>query len=156
MQLFDYYISRLMLCLVVVILIVGILCRKKRKWDQPVELLVSTRFAVPFSNVGTFSGMPLLGVAPVPSTFLSNPLAVSGTAVTPIFQQQAALVVSRQNQVWKLRWWLLHKENLSSPNIYMRNNNDYSNSFFCILWICLKKCHLQIYISLGVFCSLIR
>ena len=88
-----------MLCLVVVNLIVGILCRKKRKWDQPAESLVSAGFAIPFSNVGTLSGMPLPGIAPVPGTFLSNPLAVSGTVVTPIFQQQAALVVSRQNQV---------------------------------------------------------
>ena len=99
MQLFDYYISRLMICLVVVILIVGILCRKKRKWDQLAESLVSIEFAVLFTNVGALSGMPLLGVAPVSGTFLSNSLAVSGTAVTPVFQQQATPVVSRQNQV---------------------------------------------------------
>ncbi|XWS44396.1 hypothetical protein CRYUN_Cryun15aG0041500 [Craigia yunnanensis] len=72
--------------------------RKRRKWDQPAESLVSAGFAVPFSNMGTLAGMPLPGVAPVPGTFLSNPLAVSGTTVTPVFQQQAAPVVSKQNQ----------------------------------------------------------
>ncbi|XP_022774583.1 protein RIK isoform X2 [Durio zibethinus] len=73
--------------------------RKKRKWDQPAEALDSAGFAVPFSNTGTLAGMPLPGVALVPGTFLSNPLAASGTAVTPIFQQLAAPVVSKQNQL---------------------------------------------------------
>ncbi|XVF16750.1 hypothetical protein REPUB_Repub10bG0059100 [Reevesia pubescens] len=72
--------------------------RKKRKWDQPAEALVSVGFAAPFSNMGTLTGMPLPGIAPVPGTFLSNPLATSGTAVIPVFQQHAAPVVSKQNQ----------------------------------------------------------
>ncbi|XP_039011758.1 protein RIK-like isoform X2 [Hibiscus syriacus] len=53
--------------------------RKKRKWDQPAEAFVSAGFAVPFSNIGT--------------------LAASGIAVTPFFQQHAAPVVSKQNQI---------------------------------------------------------
>ncbi|XWS32964.1 hypothetical protein CRYUN_Cryun22dG0036300 [Craigia yunnanensis] len=72
--------------------------QRKRKWDQPAEALVSAGFSVPFSNLGTLSGMSFPGVAPVPGTFLSNPLAVSGTAITPVFQQHAAPVVSKQNQ----------------------------------------------------------
>ncbi|XVE68294.1 hypothetical protein DITRI_Ditri09bG0056000 [Diplodiscus trichospermus] len=72
--------------------------RKKRKWDQPAETLASAGFAVPFSNIGTLAGMALPGVAPVSGTCLSNPLAANGTAVTPVFQQPAALVVSKQNQ----------------------------------------------------------
>ena len=76
-----------------------ILCRRKRKWDQPAEALVSAGFAVPFSNMGTLAGMPLPGVTPVSGIFLSNPLATSGAAVNPVFQQHAAPVVSKQNQV---------------------------------------------------------
>ncbi|XP_052877224.1 protein RIK isoform X2 [Gossypium arboreum] len=72
--------------------------RKKRKWDQPAEAFVSAGIAVPFSNMGTLAGMPLPGVAPVPGTFLSNILAASGAAVTPVFQQHAAPVASQQNQ----------------------------------------------------------
>nr|KJB40923.1 hypothetical protein B456_007G082800 [Gossypium raimondii]KJB40924.1 hypothetical protein B456_007G082800 [Gossypium raimondii] len=72
--------------------------RKKRKWDQPAEAFVSAGIAVPFSNMGTLAGMPLPIVAPVPGTFLSNILAASGAAVTPVFQQHAAPVASQQNQ----------------------------------------------------------
>ncbi|XVF58428.1 hypothetical protein PTKIN_Ptkin07bG0066100 [Pterospermum kingtungense] len=72
--------------------------RKKRKWDQPAEGLVSAGVAVPYSNMGTLASMPLPGVALVPGTFLSNPLAISGPVVTPVFQQHASPVVSKQNQ----------------------------------------------------------
>ncbi|KAK6255918.1 hypothetical protein SCA6_017223 [Theobroma cacao] len=72
--------------------------RKKRKWDQPAEAMVSAGFAVPFSNLGTLGGIPLPGVAPVTGTILSNPLAASCTAVSPVFQQHAAAVVPKQNQ----------------------------------------------------------
>lgn len=81
------------------ILLVGVLCRKKRKWDQPAEAFVSAGIAVPFSNMGTLADMPLPGVAPVPGTFLSNTLAAT---VTPFFQQHAAPVASKQNQVRKV------------------------------------------------------
>lgn len=91
------------------ILLVGVLCRKKRKWDQPAEAFVSAGIAVPFSNMGTLAGMPLPIVAPVPGTFLSNILAASGAAVTPVFQQHAAPVASQQNQVRKVDM-VLHKE----------------------------------------------
>lgn len=83
----------------VVILIVGILCRKKRKWDQPAEGLVSAGFSVQFTNMGTLAGMPFPGVALVPGTFLSNPLAVGGPVATPVFQQHASSEASKQNQV---------------------------------------------------------
>ncbi|OMP07817.1 protein RIK-like protein [Corchorus olitorius] len=72
--------------------------RKKRKWDQPAEAFVSAGFTVPLSNIGTLGGIPLPGVPPVTGTFLSNPLAASCPAVSPMFQQHAAAVVPKQNQ----------------------------------------------------------
>lgn len=76
--------------------------------DQPAEGLVSAGFSVQFTNMGTLAGMPFPGVALVPGTFLSNPLAVGGPVATPVFQQHASSEASKQNQVWKFRLWLLH------------------------------------------------
>ncbi|KAJ4707305.1 putative RIK [Melia azedarach] len=67
--------------------------RKKRKWDQPAESLVNYSL----SNMGSLSGFPLPGVAPVISAattaaaFLTNPLAVSSATIPPVLLQGSSL-----------------------------------------------------------------
>ncbi|XP_059450295.1 protein RIK isoform X2 [Corylus avellana] len=62
--------------------------RKKRKWDQPAESLVSTSAEVPGvllpGNMAPLGGIALPGVAPVSSTLLMNSLG--GAAIPQVFQ----------------------------------------------------------------------
>ncbi|XP_050380893.1 protein RIK isoform X2 [Argentina anserina] len=78
--------------------------RKKRKWDQPAESLVSAGLAVPgalpLGNVGLLGGIGLPGVSPVSSAHLINPLAAGFLAVpqayqVPLIPQQAATVLQK-------------------------------------------------------------
>ncbi|XP_057970047.1 protein RIK isoform X2 [Malania oleifera] len=81
--------------------------RKKRKWDQPAESLVSAGVAapgiLPLGNVGSFVGVTLPGVAPVPAAVLMNPLASSSAPVpqafqAPSIQQHSAAAIQKLNQ----------------------------------------------------------
>ncbi|XP_004304230.1 PREDICTED: protein RIK-like [Fragaria vesca subsp. vesca] len=64
--------------------------RKKRKWDQPAESLVSAGLAVPgalpLSNVGLLGGVAVPGVIPVSGAHLINPLAAGFTTVPQPYQ----------------------------------------------------------------------
>ncbi|KAK9271673.1 hypothetical protein L1049_002036 [Liquidambar formosana] len=81
--------------------------RKKRKWDQPAESLVSAGVAVPgfhpLGNMGPLMGITLPGVATFSGSLLSNPLTVSCATVSQLFdapstQQHTASVVQKLNQ----------------------------------------------------------
>ncbi|XP_062151052.1 protein RIK isoform X5 [Alnus glutinosa] len=78
--------------------------RKKRKWDQPAEFLVSAGVAVPgvlpLGNMGPLGGIALPGVAPVSSAVLMNSLGASCTTIPQVFQassmqQHTATVVPK-------------------------------------------------------------
>lgn len=83
-------------------------CRKKRKWDQPAESLVSAGLAVPgvlpAGSLGSLSGSTLPVVSPMPSTVLKNPLAASCVNVpqviqAPLIQQNPAAALPKLIQV---------------------------------------------------------
>lgn len=72
--------------------------RKKRKWDQPAESLVSVGMAVPgvlpLSNAMPLGGVAFPGVTPVISnTLLNNPLAAAA-----LLQQQSTAAAQKLNQ----------------------------------------------------------
>eukprot|EP01018_Ginkgo_biloba_P035251 Gb_05577 [translate_table: standard] len=83
--------------------------RKKRKWDQPAEPLITAGLTVPgmlsFVGAGTLAGVglpgmvpPLAGVLPsvaLPSAFMSAPQISSASSVV---QQNAAAIVQKINQ----------------------------------------------------------
>ncbi|XP_024016881.1 protein RIK isoform X1 [Morus notabilis] len=78
--------------------------RKKRKWDQPAESLVSAGLAVPgivpIAAMGTLGGVLVPGATPV---LMNHPLAVSSSNVSkviqaPLLQQHAAAIVSKLTQ----------------------------------------------------------
>ncbi|XP_071703750.1 protein RIK-like isoform X2 [Rutidosis leptorrhynchoides] len=78
--------------------------RKKSKWDQPAESLVSTGIAVSgipsFGNVGSFIGPTHAGVAPVSTASLINPLIGSyghlqQVLLAPSMQQQVTSMVQK-------------------------------------------------------------
>ncbi|KAL6135520.1 hypothetical protein ACLB2K_067747 [Fragaria x ananassa] len=78
--------------------------RKKRKWDQPAESLVSAGLAVPgalpLGNVGLLGGVAVPGVIPVSGAHLINPLAAGFTTVpqpyhVPSIPQQAVTVLQK-------------------------------------------------------------
>jgi len=85
--------------------------RKKRKWDQPAESLISAGLAVPgmlpFVGAGTLPGIglpgmvsPLVGVIPsaaMQSSFMSTPQA-SSTITSSVVQQNAVAIVQKINQ----------------------------------------------------------
>ncbi|KAM7520658.1 hypothetical protein LguiB_019620 [Lonicera macranthoides] len=81
--------------------------RRKRKWDQPAESLVSAGVAVPgilpMGNAGSVAGITLPVVVPVSGTSLMNPLSASFVPLQQVFlappvQQNAAYVVQKLNQ----------------------------------------------------------
>ena len=84
-------------------ILIAIMCyRKKRKWDQPAESLVSAGVALPgvfpLGNVGSLVGIPLAGVAQPSSALLTNvtiPLLFQTSSV----QQHASAIVQKLNQV---------------------------------------------------------
>ncbi|XP_062106498.1 protein RIK isoform X2 [Humulus lupulus] len=79
--------------------------RKKRKWDQPAESLVSAGFAVPgilpLGAVGSLGGgVTIPGATPVSSALLVNPLVASCSNVSqvippPLIQQHIAAMVPK-------------------------------------------------------------
>ncbi|XP_031093986.1 protein RIK isoform X1 [Ipomoea triloba] len=73
--------------------------RKKRKWDQPAEPLVSAGgcqpAVLPFSNIGSFVGIMPPGIVPVCGTLLAAPLTSNG--VTSV-QQHAVALAQKLNQ----------------------------------------------------------
>lgn len=84
-------------------------CRKKRKWDQPAESLVSAGAAVPGvllpGNMAPLGGIALPGVAPVSSTLLMNSLGASCAAIPQVFQassmqQHTTTVVPKVSHIW--------------------------------------------------------
>lgn len=76
--------------------------RKKRKWDQPAESLVSAGVALPgvlpLGNVGPLVGIPLAGVAPPSSALLTN-VTIPPVFQTSSIQQHASAIVQKLNQV---------------------------------------------------------
>ncbi|GLU01824.1 hypothetical protein SLE2022_191070 [Rubroshorea leprosula] len=64
--------------------------RKRRKWDQPAEALVSAGIALPLGNAGALGA--------ISGAFVTNPLAVGSTPISPMLQQHAAAVVPKLNQ----------------------------------------------------------
>ncbi|OVA02150.1 hypothetical protein BVC80_8787g16 [Macleaya cordata] len=80
--------------------------RKKRKWDQPAESLISAGLVVPgvlpLNNMGTLVGVTLPGVTPLSSSIVTNAMPATYTAVPKIFQassiqQNVASVVQKLN-----------------------------------------------------------
>lgn len=85
--------------------------RKKRKWDQPAESLISAGLAVPtmlpFVGAGALPGIglpgmmsPLVGGIPsavMQSSFMSTP-QVSSTIASSVVQQNAVAIVQKINQ----------------------------------------------------------
>lgn len=78
--------------------------RKKRKWDQPAELLVSAGVAVPgvlpLGNTGSLAGIALPGVVPAAGASLMNPISASyrtlqQVLLVPSIQQHAAALVQK-------------------------------------------------------------
>lgn len=69
----------------------SLLCRKRRKWDQPAEALVSAGIALPLGNAGALGAMS--------GAFVTNPLAAGSTAISPMLQQHATALVPKLNQV---------------------------------------------------------
>ncbi|KAI3991048.1 hypothetical protein MKX01_017208 [Papaver californicum] len=66
--------------------------RKKRKWDQPAECMISAGLAVPLNNIGTIVGVTLPGITPISTTYSAVPLIFQA----PI-QQSVASVVQKLN-----------------------------------------------------------
>lgn len=82
--------------------------RKKRKWDQPAESLVSVGVAVSGAlqcgNMGSLGGISLPGAASVSGALLTNPLVASSSPIPPVFPvpsigQSTAAAISKSNQV---------------------------------------------------------
>lgn len=94
--------------------IVGYLCRKKRKWDQPDESLVSAGVAVPgifpLANMGYSPRPAVSSVAGAPLAFPfsnsnSNPLQV---IQVPLQQHAAALLQKLVHvSLFFMKTWLL-------------------------------------------------
>ncbi|KAI4346665.1 hypothetical protein L6164_007543 [Bauhinia variegata] len=81
--------------------------RRKRKWDQPAESLVSAGITVPgvfaLGNTTHTGGIAFPVVAPMSGALLTNPLAASSTVVSqalqaPSVQQDTAAAVQKLNQ----------------------------------------------------------
>ncbi|KAJ8749682.1 hypothetical protein K2173_010102 [Erythroxylum novogranatense] len=81
--------------------------RKKRKWDQPAESLISAGVAisgvVPLGNVLPLTGMTLPGVAQVSGTLLTNPIVTSSPIIPPAIQvpsipQNTGTAIPKLNQ----------------------------------------------------------
>ncbi|XP_077214404.1 RS2-interacting KH protein isoform X2 [Tasmannia lanceolata] len=81
--------------------------RKKRKWDQPAESLISAGLAVPgilpLGSIGNLVGITLPGVVPMSGGLLTNAIPAAGASVPHIFQvstvpQNAAAIVQKLNQ----------------------------------------------------------
>ncbi|XAR51664.1 hypothetical protein NMG60_11006354 [Bertholletia excelsa] len=74
--------------------------RKRRKWDQPAESLVSVSVALPsfvsasvalpgilpLGNIGSLAGVTPPGAATASGALLTNPLMASSTTIQPVFQ----------------------------------------------------------------------
>ncbi|XP_011000088.1 PREDICTED: protein RIK isoform X2 [Populus euphratica] len=82
----------------------SICCRRKRKWDQPAESLVSAGVpvsdAVQLGNVGSLVGISLPGAASVSGALLTNPqiAIVPPMFLAPSMPQNTAAVVPKLNQ----------------------------------------------------------
>ncbi|XP_044505386.1 protein RIK-like isoform X2 [Mangifera indica] len=73
--------------------------RKKRKWDQPAESLVS----YPLGNMGSLVDVPLPSMAPsfsaAAAAFMKNPPAASGVAVPPMALQGPSMLKLNQPKI---------------------------------------------------------
>lgn len=92
--------------------------RRKRKWDQPAESLISAGIALPgvlpLANVGSLVGTTLQGVAPIPVTS-----TLQQVLTVPFLQQHAVALVQKINQT-KLQEELIAREiviNDAEPSI---------------------------------------
>ncbi|OAY56909.1 protein RIK isoform X2 [Manihot esculenta] len=84
--------------------------RKKRKWDQPAEPLVSAGVAgasgvFPLGNIGSLAGISLPGIASVSGAFLTNQFVANCAPIPPVYQvpsipqtQSNATVVPKSDQ----------------------------------------------------------
>ncbi|KAF3444857.1 hypothetical protein FNV43_RR14550 [Rhamnella rubrinervis] len=72
--------------------------RKKRKWDQPAESLVSAGLVVPgvlpVGNMGSLSGI----TTPIPNSLAASCVNVPQVIQAPLIQQHTAAVVPKLNQ----------------------------------------------------------
>ncbi|XP_010258057.1 PREDICTED: protein RIK isoform X2 [Nelumbo nucifera] len=92
--------------------------RKKRKWDQPAESLVSAGLAVPgvlpLGNMGALAGITLPGVVPLSSAMLSNQLPATCAAIPQVFQapsiQQSASAIAQKINQPKIQDELIARE----------------------------------------------
>lgn len=82
--------------------------RKKRKWDQPAESLVSAGLALPgvfpLGSMANLIGISLPVVAPLSGALVTNSVPASGASAPQIFQaptiqQNAVAMVQKLNQV---------------------------------------------------------
>ncbi|XP_058080270.1 protein RIK isoform X2 [Magnolia sinica] len=101
--------------------------RKKRKWDQPAESLISAGIGFPGVlplGVGNIVGISLPAIAPLSGAVVTNPVAATGASVPQIFQvptiqQNTATIVQKLNQP-KIQDELIAREiviNDSEPTI---------------------------------------
>ncbi|GAV65685.1 hypothetical protein CFOL_v3_09199 [Cephalotus follicularis] len=77
--------------------------RKKRKWDQPADSLVSAGVSLPGILSTSLGGISLPGIFPVSGALLTNSLVASCATVpsviqTPLIQQNPSVMVSKLNQ----------------------------------------------------------
>ncbi|THG18817.1 hypothetical protein TEA_001206 [Camellia sinensis var. sinensis] len=81
--------------------------RRKRKWDQPAESLITAGVAVsgilPSSNIGSLAAINLPGASSASGALLANPLTTSPATIlqvfqAPLIQPHATVVVQKINQ----------------------------------------------------------
>ncbi|KAI8028693.1 Protein RIK [Camellia lanceoleosa] len=81
--------------------------RRKRKWDQPAESLITAGVAVPgilpLSNIGSLAAINLPGASSASGALLANPLTTSPATIlqvfqAPLIQPHATVVVQKINQ----------------------------------------------------------
>lgn len=102
-------------------MIVCVFCRRKRKWDQPAESLISALPGVlPSGNVGSLiQGVPVTTPAINNTPFTATTLQKVLTA--PSLQQHAVALVQKINQVRLLCTSLLYYfiRNIISVNVLL-------------------------------------
>lgn len=96
-------------------------CRKKRKWDQPAEALVSPAMSMPLMQLGGANPLASFGMPNMMTMmggYVGLPMAsVNASAASPLPpNNSAAAIVQKINQVQPSRHWLLSCFPASSTN----------------------------------------
>ncbi|CAL5369812.1 unnamed protein product [Camellia sinensis] len=92
--------------------------RRKRKWDQPAESLITAGVAVsgilPSSNIGSLAAINLPGASSASGALLANPLTTSPATILQVFQapliQPHATVVAQKINQQKIQDELIARE----------------------------------------------